>query len=80
MPVTDSFSSGIPKSSSVLAPKSLCQLTPSLDSLHLLSICQVLDTLQNLKDTEAFKKGGPSPLVAPGTAEEIEAEKSNCVV
>lgn len=39
----------------------------------MLSICQVLDTLQNLKDTEAFKKGGPSPLVAPGPAEETEA-------
>lgn len=54
VPVADSFSSGIPKNSSVLALKNLCQLTHSLDSLHLLIICQVLDTLQNLKDTEAF--------------------------
>lgn len=54
VPVADSFPQESPRVALVLAPKSLCQLTHSLDSFHLLSICQVLDTLQNLKDTEAF--------------------------
>lgn len=49
----------------------------SLGSLHLLSIFQVLATLKNLIDTEAFQKGDPSPLVGPGQAEEIEAERCN---